>query len=105
MTVFAALALAAVPLELERGVKRPLKIALSYDEEVGCVGAPRMIAEVADKLPRAVGAIIGEPSMMQAVTGHKGGYGFNTHVRGFEVHSSLMHTGVNAVMEVREGSC
>ena len=99
MKGFDALALAAVPLALERGVKRPLQIALSYDEEVGCVGAPRMIAEMADKLPRAAGAIIGEPSMMQAVTGHKGGYGYNTHVRGFEVHSSLMHTGVNAVME------
>ena len=42
--------------------------------------------------------IVGEPSMMQAVTGHKGGAGFKIHVKGFEVHSSLMQTGVNAVM-------
>ena len=42
--------------------------------------------------------IVGEPSMMKAVTGHKGGQGFDTHVVGFEVHSSLLHTGVNAIM-------
>lgn len=99
MKGFVALALAAVPLALQRGVKRPLQLALSYDEEVGCIGAPRMIAEMAEKLPRAAGAIIGEPSMMQVVTGHKGGYSVVTHVRGYEVHSSLPHLGVSAVME------
>ncbi len=99
MKGFDALALAAVPLALARGVKRPLQIALSYDEEVGCTGAPPMIADMVAKLPRAGAAIIGEPSMMQAVTGHKGGAGFHVHLRGFEVHSSLMHTGVSAIME------
>ncbi len=99
MKGFDALALAAVPLALERGVKRPLQIALSYDEEVGCLGAPRMIAEMARHLPRAAGAIIGEPSSMQVVTGHKGGYGHATHLRGFEVHSSQPHRGVSAVMQ------
>ncbi len=99
MKGFGALALAAVPLALKRGVKRPLQIALSYDEEVGCVGAPRMIAQMADLLPRASGAIIGEPSMMKVVTGHKGGYAMATHLRGYEVHSSAAHIGVSAVME------
>ncbi len=99
MKGFDALALTAVPLALKRGIKRPIQIAMSYDEEVGCVGAPFMIAEMAKMMPRAAAAIIGEPSMMQAVTGHKGGLGITTHVRGFEVHSSLMHTGINAVME------
>jgi len=99
MKGFDALALAAVPLALERGVKRPLQIAMSYDEEVGCRGAPSMIAEMATHLPRAAAAIIGEPSRMQAVTAHKGGVGVATHVEGFEVHSSLMHIGVSAVME------
>jgi len=98
MKGFDALALAAVPLALSRGVKRPLQIALSYDEEVGCTGAPPMIDEMVKHLPRAGAAIIGEPSMMQAVTGHKGGTGFATHVKGYEVHSSIMHTGVNAIM-------
>ncbi len=99
MKGFDALALSAVPLALERGVRRPLQIALSYDEEVGCTGAPPMIEAMRRNLPRAAAAIIGEPSMMQAVTGHKGGTGFATTVRGYEVHSSMMHQGVNAIME------
>jgi len=100
MKGFDALALAAVPLALERGIKRPLQIALSRDEEIGCVGAPEMIEHmVLSGMPRASAAIIGEPSMMHAVTGHKGGTGLHTHIHGFEVHSSLMHTGVAAVHE------
>ncbi|MEM9434822.1 MAG: acetylornithine deacetylase [Pseudomonadota bacterium] len=98
MKGFDALALAAVPLALERGVTRPLQLALSYDEEVGCVGAPRMIAQMRDMLPPASAVVVGEPSMMKAVSGHKGGCGWWLHVRGFEVHSSIMHTGVNAIM-------
>jgi acetylornithine deacetylase len=81
-----------------RGVKRPLQLALSYDEEVGCTGAPPMIDRMLEVLPKASAVIVGEPSMMKAVTGHKGGQGFWTHVVGFEVHSSIMHTGVNAIM-------
>lgn len=99
MKGFNALALAAVPMALERGVRRPLQIALSYDEEVGCTGAPPMIDDMLRLLPRASAAIIGEPSMLKAVSGHKGGMGFDVTVRGVEVHSSLMHTGVSAVME------
>ncbi|MEM9582530.1 MAG: acetylornithine deacetylase [Pseudomonadota bacterium] len=99
MKGFDALALSAVPLALERRVKRPIQIALSYDEEVGCIGAPYMIEEMRAHLPKAHAAIIGEPSMMKTVSGHKGGYGWNIHVHGFEVHSSLMHTGVSAIME------
>jgi acetylornithine deacetylase len=98
MKGFDALALAAVPRALERGVKRPLQIALSYDEEVGCLGAPSMIAEMRKFMPAADAVIVGEPSMMKAVSGHKGGTGIEVHLRGFEVHSSLMHTGVNAIM-------
>ena len=98
MKGFVALALAAVPLALKAGIKRPLQIALSYDEELGCVGAPDMIAEMARTLPRAAAVVVGEPSMMQLVDGHKGGHGGRVDVRGYEVHSSLMHRGVNAVM-------
>ncbi len=99
MKGFDALALAAVPLALARGIRRPLQIALSYDEEVGCLGAPSMIEEMARRLPRAAAAIIGEPSMMKVVTGHKGAHSVRTHLRGFEVHSSQPHRGVSAVME------
>ena len=58
-----------------------------------------MIEAMQPVLPKASAVIVGEPSMMQVVTGHKGGTGFSVHVRGFEVHSSIMHTGVNAIME------
>jgi len=99
MKGFDALALSAVPLALERGIKRPLQIALSYDEEIGCLGAPPMIDHmVARGMPRADTVVVGEPSMMKVVTAHKGGIGYRVHFRGFEVHSSLLHTGVSAIM-------
>ncbi len=99
MKGFDALALWAVPEALERDLRRPIQIALSYDEEIGCTGAPPMIDAMAEHLPRASAVIVGEPSMMQVVTGHKAGSGWNIHMRGHEVHSSLMHEGVSAVME------
>ena len=99
MKGFDALALAAVPKALAAGLKRPLQIALSHDEEVGCVGAPAMIDRMRRDLPPAAAALIGEPSMMKVVTGHKGSAGFRTHVRGFEVHSSILDQGVNAIMQ------
>jgi acetylornithine deacetylase len=98
MKGFVALALAAVPFALAADLKRPLQLALSYDEELGCTGAPPMIAEMARSLPRAAAVIVGEPSRFSVVTGHKGGTGFKVHVKGYEVHSSLIHTGVSAIM-------
>ncbi|MDG1769286.1 MAG: acetylornithine deacetylase [Yoonia sp.] len=99
MKGFDALALFAVPLAIKAGIKRPLQIALSYDEEVGCLGAPPMIDHMLSHgMPRADTVIVGEPSMMQVVTGHKGGTGWHMQVRGFEVHSSLAYTGVSAIM-------
>jgi len=98
MKGFDALAIWTLVEAHHRGVKRPLQLALSYDEEVGCVGAPPMIDRMIEVLPKASAVIVGEPSMMQTVTGHKGGQGFWTHIIGFEVHSSIMHTGVNAIM-------
>jgi len=72
---------------------------LSYDEEVGCIGAPPMIDHMLKNgMSAADTVIVGEPSMMQVVTGHKGGFGYRVHMRGFEVHSSLQHTGVSAIM-------
>ncbi|WP_281991870.1 acetylornithine deacetylase [Sulfitobacter geojensis] len=98
MKGFDALAIWALVEGKYAGLKRPLQIALSFDEEIGCTGAPPMIKAMQPVLPKGSAAIIGEPSTMQAVTGHKGGTGFDTHVVGFEVHSSLLHTGVNAIM-------
>ncbi|MEN8892888.1 acetylornithine deacetylase [Planktotalea arctica] len=98
MKGFDGLAIWALVEAHKRGVKRPLQIALSFDEEVGCTGAPPMIERILQTLPKASTVIVGEPSMMQAVTGHKGGRGYLTHIKGFEVHSSILHTGVNAIM-------
>ncbi|MBL4808192.1 MAG: acetylornithine deacetylase [Rhodobacteraceae bacterium] len=98
MKGFNAIGLSLVPEMLAADLKRPIQIALSYDEEVGCLGAPPMIADMGKTLPQAAAVIVGEPSMMQVVTGHKGIAGFVTTVHGFEVHSSLIHTGVSAVM-------
>ncbi|MEO1789944.1 MAG: acetylornithine deacetylase [Pseudomonadota bacterium] len=99
MKGFDAIALAAVPHALAADLARPLQIALSFDEETGCTGAPPMIEDMRGHLPPASAAIIGEPSMMQAVTGHKGTFGYWADFRGHEVHSSLMHRGVSAIME------
>ncbi|MFU8779332.1 MAG: M20/M25/M40 family metallo-hydrolase, partial [Roseovarius sp.] len=98
MKGFDALAIWALVEAHHAGVARPLQLALSYDEEVGCLGAPPMIAAMQGVVPRADLAIIGEPSTMQAVTGHKGGLGYEVHVVGYEVHSSILHLGVNAIM-------
>lgn len=99
MKGFDALAIWAVVEAHLRGVNRPLQLALSFDEEVGCTGAPPMIEAMQPVLPKGQAVLVGEPSMMKAVTGHKGGQGFIVDVVGFEVHSSIMHTGVNAIME------
>ncbi len=98
MKGFDAIAIWALVEAQHRGVRRPLQLALSYDEEIGCTGAPPMIRAMQPVLPKGSAVIVGEPSMMKAVTGHKGGYGYATHVQGFEVHSSLIHTGVSAIM-------
>lgn len=98
MKGFDALALALVPDMLKAGLKRPVQIALSYDEEVGCVGAPFMVEDMRKTLPPASAVIVGEPTMMKVVTQHKGSVGTLTRVHGFEVHSSLLPEGVSAVM-------
>lgn len=99
MKGFDALAIWALVEAQYADVKRPLQLALSFDEEIGCTGAPPMIEAMQPVLPKGELVIVGEPSMLQAVTGHKGGQGFDTHVIGFEVHSSLLHTGVSAILE------
>ncbi len=98
MKGFLACSLALAPEMLDAGLKRPIIFALSHDEEIGCLGAPAMIEALLAGQPRPEAVIVGEPSMMRVVTGHKASWGFRIHVRGHEVHSSLIHTGVSAVM-------
>jgi acetylornithine deacetylase len=99
MKGYVALAIWALVRAHRMGVRQPLQLALSYDEEVGCTGAPPMIAAMQKVLPQAAVALIGEPSGMKLINGHKGGTGFKVHVKGYEVHSSLLPYGVSAVME------
>lgn len=98
MKAFDALALCAVPKALKAGLRRPIHLALTHDEEIGMDGAYRIVPELNAHMPPASCVIVGEPSEMQVVTGHKGGLMMHTHVHGFEVHSSIVHTGVSAVM-------
>lgn len=100
MKGFDALAIAALVAASKRPLVRPLQLALSYDEEVGCMAVADLVeAMVGSDLPRADSVIVGEPSMMKVVTGHKGGVGLAMHFHGYEVHSSLQPYGVSAVME------
>ena len=99
MKSYVALSIWALVRAQKMGVRRPLQLALSYDEEVGCTGAPPMIETMGKVLPKGAAALIGEPSNMKIITGHKGGTGFHVHVKGFEVHSSLLPYGVSAIME------
>jgi acetylornithine deacetylase len=96
MKAFIAIALALIP-EMER-LERPLHLALSYDEEVGCLGAPRLIEALVRHVPRPQAVIVGEPTSLRVVTAHKSMFIFETHVRGYEVHSSMQDQGVSAVM-------
>jgi acetylornithine deacetylase len=98
MKGFDALALALVPAMQTAPLKRPIHIALSYDEEVSCIGVPDMIADMADRGVKPSAVIVGEPSRLQVVTGHKGGVRLETRITGHSVHSSQMHRGVSAVM-------
>lgn len=96
MKAFLAIALALVPDMA--ALRRPVHLALSYDEEVGCLGAPRLIRALVDAVPRPAAVIVGEPTSMRVVTAHKSILLFETRVRGFEAHSSLQEDGVSAVM-------
>ena len=98
MKGFLANVLAMIPVMTEAELKRPIQIAFSRDEEIGCIGAPPMISKIRQDFPPAQIAIIGEPSMLKVVTGHKGGTAISVHVKGHEVHSSIMHQGVSAIM-------
>ncbi|MBN9445238.1 acetylornithine deacetylase [Bosea sp. (in: a-proteobacteria)] len=98
MKGFDAIALALVPEMLAAPLKRPIHLALSYDEEVGCRGARVLIAALRDEGLKPSAVIVGEPSMMKVVTGHKGVLRMRTTVRGYAVHSSRVDIGVPAVM-------
>jgi acetylornithine deacetylase len=102
MKSFIALALACVPALLKDGPKVPVHFALSYDEEVGCLGVRPMIESIIRDLPRPQVVIVGEPSSMKVVNAHKGIQSYQTTVTGLEFHSSQTHLGVSAIQHAAE---
>lgn len=98
MKAFSAVALAMVPDMLAAGLKRPIHFALSYDEEVGCFGAPAMIDRLVTDIAKPSAVIVGEPTSMRPIVAHKGIAALRTTVTGHEAHSSQVHRGVSAVM-------
>jgi acetylornithine deacetylase len=97
MKGFLACALAALPALAAQNLRRPIHLAFSYDEEAGARGVPHLIAALPDLCERPLGAIIGEPSSMQAVRGHKGKAAARIEVIGRSGHSSRPELGLNAV--------
>lgn len=97
MKSFLAVVLTCVPEMLRRKPAMPLHLIFSYDEEVGCVGVRRLLEMLANAPIRPRACIIGEPTEMKVIVGHKGKMSLRCHVRGRECHSSLAPQGVNAV--------
>ena len=97
MKGYIAASLALVPEFLAMPRKKPLHIALSYDEEVGCIGAPVMLRALQARGQAADGCVVGEPTGMQVVVAHKGINVFRCKVHGKSAHSSLTPKGCNAI--------
>ena len=97
MKSFSAVGLTFVPEFLRRGLAKPVHFALSYDEEIGCIGVRRLIADIVARGVHPAGCVVGEPTGMELVVAHKGKKSWRCRVRGLEAHSSLTPLGVNAV--------
>ena len=99
MKSFIGVILALVPEFMAKPLTIPVRLALSYDEEVGCLGAPSLAKSMANGSNAAPNiAIVGEPTSMRVVTAHKGIRAFRTTVTGTEAHSSAPDQGDNAIM-------
>jgi acetylornithine deacetylase len=98
MKGFIACALAAVPDLVAAKLTRPVHLAFSYDEEVGCFGVHGIVDLFEAEGFKPAICLVGEPTMMRVVNAHKGAATFITRLKGKEVHSSLTHMGVNTVI-------
>ena len=97
MKGFDACVLAMAPVFRDAGLKRPIHIVLSYDEETTCLGSRDIIARFGKDEPRPAAVIVGEPTMMKVADAHKSVATFRTVVTGHEAHSALPALGANAV--------
>src|SRR5690606_25906025 len=85
------------PKILEAKLAHPIHLAYSYDEEVGCVGAPSMIQELVARGVNPSGCVVGEPTSMRTIVAHKGINAYRCRVHGHAAHSSLTPKGLNAI--------
>jgi acetylornithine deacetylase len=97
MKGFIAVVLALLPDFCQLSLSKPLHLCFSYDEEVGCLGAPKMIAAMKKQGISPTACIVGEPSEMKAVIAHKGINVFRCRIHGLATHSSLTPQGCNAI--------
>ncbi len=97
MKGFVACAFTQAKKMLEADLKTPIHFAFSYDEEVGCTGVEGLIEDMSANLPEPLAVIVGEPTSMQIVGGHKGGHSYITTVHGIDGHSSAPQLGANAI--------
>jgi acetylornithine deacetylase len=97
MKGYDAVVLGHVPDFLARPLRAPIHVALTYDEEVGCLGIPHLITALGAWGVKPAGCIVGEPTSMRLVSAHKGGRVYRCRVTGRAAHSSLTHTAVNAI--------
>ena len=102
MKGFVAAALAAVPDLIAMKLDRPVHLAFSHDEEIGCIGVRSLLRDLAERGQKPAACIVGEPTLMQVVTGHKGGRAYRCHFTGHPVHSSLAPHGQNAIESAAE---
>ena len=102
MKGFLGVVLAKTPDFVRRQPKTPIHLAFTYDEEVGCLGVRTLLADLAKRPVRPRACVVGEPTLMKPVIGHKGKQSVRCHVHGLECHSALAHQGVNAVEAAAE---
>ncbi len=105
MKGFIACALGLVPEFMAMPRAKPLHLALSYDEEVACIGAPVMLADLQQRGVKVDGCIVGEPTSMQPVVAHKGLNAYRCRVHGKAAHSSLTPQGCNAIEHAAQLIC
>ena len=98
MKGFCAIALAMAPEMKKRGLKTPIHLAFSYDEEIGCIGVRGLIKDMAENLPLPIAVVVGEPTGMKIIGGNKGSRSLSVVVRGVPGHSSEPHRGANSIM-------
>lgn len=97
MKGFIGTSLSLLPAILQAKLREPVHYALSFDEEIGCMGAPYLLAELRDRGVTPGGCIVGEPTSMRVIVAHKGINAYRCCVRGQAAHSSLTPRGVNAI--------